>query len=895
MATIPAPTVVSREEWPDADFDLPEGVPITTSSDRDDDVEDWDIKMNLGQTGGAKVQVVLTGITTPLSASVSKLQSSPTVTIRPPIVLSENDEDDDEGVSTIKANAIPTGLAKVSPAAPPIEEDFEEAFALPSDLTQLSLAPLSLHHRTSRNSLEWGEKDQTSSSQSSDAYSTFGFADASPSSNSVSSVSTPGTESEEDEDHDELEGLVLPTSIFESGQGGKQLNKILQMKKKAHYTSSQVKIASPDPEDDFEAGLILDDDADLSPSRLLQNSQVQRAQRTFIRSNSAPVQRPPSSSTSLRPPSRLRSERAKSPSNPPPSSVRQLQKLRLSPSPPLRPPSLNQTNFQAFASADPSLSPSPSPSFLVSKPGSLRGQKSHTGLKPPALPAPRKLTRKASLSSLMETSHALASEAAAGSSRPRLARYEVPTAASLAKSHKSSTTRSTEYPVPPTRPHTPSSNAAALRLTMPTQMRTKSRPSLSQVFAAPSASSSSSSTSRAKSPVSLPARPPSSASLRQVSSRISKTAQSLSPPPPSPQTPNAPKVLKKPKRQKTYGDGTELDGIEDLPTDRDKESRYRVQPKGCGNRTPSASYSPKSATSLSAVASDSKGTVRKKKREGSISNDGAIATLAPTTNTLRRTSTRIDSTSKAPTSPPPAEPLPKKKKNGSSPSTQGRRRPTLIRNLGGIGASKVVGDMKWNPHTLRWEGNDQILKDFDAVVATSTRPALITHLTGTSIGSPVGSFASGARRVGNMIFDPQRMCWISALSPDEDEPDVFANLADDEDENDSKGGTIRASAQRAPSEAGSVITQASVSEIDAASPAPSHSRTISDSESDRGSRASLMVCDIDNTFVAACRAAEERHRREIKGWRLALSNQECSSEPDRSYLYEIRALATRRY
>ena len=55
--------------------------------------------------------------------------------------------------------------------------------------------------------------------------------------------------------------------------------------------------------------------------------------------------------------------------------------------------------------------------------------------------------------------------------------------------------------------------------------------------------------------------------------------------------------------------------------------------------------------------------------------------------------------------------------------------------------------MKYDPTKLRWEGNDQALRDFDAAVGTSTRPALITHLTGSSIGSPVGSFASGARIV----------------------------------------------------------------------------------------------------------------------------------------------------
>lgn len=210
----------------------------------------------------------------------------------------------------------------------------------------------------------------------------------------------------------------------------------------------------------------------------------------------------------------------------------------------------------------------------------------------------------------------------------------------------------------------------------------------------------------------------------------------------------------------------------------------------------------------------------------------------------------------------------------------------------------VVGDMKWNPQSFRWEGNDHILKDFDATVATSTRPALITHLTGSSIGSPAGSFATGARRVGNMIFDPQRMCWLSALPPEEEEPDVFANLADDENEDDSRDGTIRASVtQRAPSEAGSTrTTTTSDGLMDHGSPSRSISRGgISDSESDRGSRASLVVCDIDDAFVTICRVAEERHRQEMKGWRTAPLKPDIFSESDRSHLYEIRALATRQY
>jgi hypothetical protein len=865
MTTIPAPTLVlPREEWPDADFDLPEGVPIHAPSDKDyDENEDWDIEMDLGKTGGAKAQRVVAGPTSSNSPSQNFI-------IRSPYSLQDidnNDGDDDEGVSTIKVAALSMSMTKnpQSCQAPVMDEDFEDAFALPSDLTRLSLAPLSLNHRSSKNSLEWGDKDQTSSSQSSDAYSSLGFADASPSSNSASSISLPDTETEEDEDGDEIEGLVIPPALFESGHGGRQLTKILEMKKKAKLTIHQVKVAVPDPEDDFEVGLVIDDDVDLSPSRLLTSAQLQQPHRHFSRSNSMPPQRP----LALRPPSRL--NRSKSPLNPPISSARQLQKIKLSPSPPPRPPSRSQT-FQAFSSVSPA--PHSPASFLSPKPGSLRGQKSYSGLKPPTPPSTlRKLTRKASLSSLIEASHTQVSGSRSiVTGGPKSARYEEPTAASRAKSHKNSASRIQEFTVPPTRPSTPSSNPAALRLTMPTQSRLRPRPALSGVFAG-------SSIPATQPPVSpsppIPSRPP--CVLSKKPSRIANS------PPPA-----APKVLRRPKRQRTYGDGTELDGIDDLPTDREKEGRFRVQPKGYGNRIPGASFPSKP---------DEKGTVRR--REKRQCPNGGTEVPSPPSNALRRT-TRIQFPAKPSDL---GEPAPSKKKVISSPSSHTRRKPTLIRNLGGASAPKVVGDMRWNPLSLRWEGNDHVLRDFDATVGTSTRPALITHLTGSSIGTPVGSFVSGARMVGNMIFDPARMCWISTLPPDEDEPDIFANLADDEEDGecwDTKGGTIRANLQPNPSNANTTTSTSSANSstssirAEASSPSCSHTRTISESGSDdRGSRAS-MVFDVDEGFVESCRLAEERHRVEMKGWKSSLTQQD-STAPDRSSLYEIRALATRKY
>ncbi|KAI0778497.1 hypothetical protein BD413DRAFT_609101 [Trametes elegans] len=900
MTTIPAPTIVlPKEEWADTDFDFPDGDPIHASdaeSDKDDD-EDWDMEMDLGKTGGAKAQLVRQG----MAARSGSTQPTPQMfTIRPPLPSASSasaDEEDDEGVSTIKVAALPKQSQPPKPPASPIDEDFEDGFALPSDLTTLSLRPLSLTHRTSKSSLEWGDKDQTSSSQSSDAYSTLGFADNSPSSN-YTSASLPETETEEDEEEEDiLEGLDVPTGLFESGHGAKKLGKILELKKQTAFADDRVKVVSPDPEDDFEIGLVIDNETELSPSRLLQNAQSVLRPTAASRSKSAPP-RPPAA---LRPPSRLKSDRAKSPNNPPISSMSQLRRITSPISPPSPPssrtaqPVRSQTYSQAVASPS-------TMTFLAPKPGSLRVQKSHSGLKPASPPQTRRLGRKASLPSLTESNQAQASGSGAGSAAAagaHVARYEAPTASSRAKvAHGGSTSRmhGLEYNVPPTRPSTPSSNPAALRLTMPTSSsRMKSRAPISNVFpTSATATVAPPLSARSTSPL-PPPRPPSATSIKSatsIRSVKSRHGQSSSLPI------AAPKVMKKPKRQRTYGDGTELDGFDDLPTDREQEGKYRVQPKGYGNRVPGASY-PKPSSDASAT-----GTIRRKAKTRDFSGSGN-AKAPSLSKTLKRTG-RIEFPSKPPPEPSKAErdrvradtEASAKRKKLASPG-QTRRKPTLIRNLGGAGPAKVVGEMKWNPVTLRWEGNDQALRDFDSATGTSTRPALITHLTGSSIGSPVGSFAAGARVVGNMIFDPNRMCWISTLAPEEDEPDVFAELADDEDDDDweARASTIRASQQlqgggAAPADQSS--TASSVSRVDAPSPARSHTRSMSESESDRGSRAS-MVCDVDDSFVDKCHAAEERHRAELKGWLSVAGGRDACAAADRSYLYEIRALATRQY
>lgn len=846
MVAIPAPTH-AREEWEEADFDLPEGDVIRPPSDADfdkDDEEDWDIEMDLGKTGGAKVTSIMQGLAMRRSPPRGTM-----VTIRPTLStlsepLSPDEAEEDEGISTIKISALPTTTTaqKPSETITVLEDDMEADFALPADLTQLSLRPLSLHHRGSKASLEWGDRDHTSSSaSSSDAYSTLGF----HASKDSTSASLPGTDDDcDDEEDNDLDGLVIPTGLFESDQGRKHLTKILDLKKKTPKIEERVKMASPDPEDDFEIGLVINGDDDLSPSKFAQTQQTKRSGTMTARSNSMPART--STSSTLRPPSRLKTDRPKTPVTTTSGSGSSSRvSSRISTSPPLRPSLSRRTQtFQPLPSSQHGPIPS---SFIAPKQGIIRSQKSHGVLKSPSPPNSRKLNRKASLSSLLETSSAQESSAPESSSSQQPKGYSATTASSRARVHTNSASRMHSIDqVPPTRPSTPSSNPAALRLTMPTNLsRVKSRPSISNIF--PGAPP-------------LPTVPKDVANQGRPSSRASTSSVS------------APaKSIRRTKRR-VFGDGTELDGFEDLPTDRDKEAQFRKQPKGNQNKIPSGSVN-----QAKNEIETGKNTIRRKRELSEHSLQPSASSLS-----LRHKYSRLEGLSK--------NENPQKRRPSSSSTTATRRKPTLIRHLGGAGAPKIVGEMRWNPQTLRWEGNDQALRDFDSA---STRPALITHLTGSSMGSPHGSFGSSARVVGNMVFDPVRMCWMSTLAPEDEEPDVFADLADDEEDGDweSKGGTIRASQQALREACGHIESSRKTP-----SPAPStRSRSQSQSDSDHNSRASL-VFDVEDNFIELCRSAEARHRTEMRGWMLGRNDSRSSyNEPNRSYLYEIRTLATRQY
>lgn len=218
--------------------------------------------------------------------------------------------------------------------------------------------------------------------------------------------------------------------------------------------------------------------------------------------------------------------------------------------------------------------------------------------------------------------------------------------------------------------------------------------------------------------------------------------------------------------------------------------------------------------------------------------------------------------------------------------------------------SVVVGEMTWNPVKLRWEGNETALRDFDNIpISTSARPALITHISSPNSPSAGAHHfldngnTGGSRIVGDMRFDPVQMRWIS-LSPDE-EPDPFEGLADDEDEEG--GGTIRASRKMVMlglSEASESLWSTSRKASEAISAVSVLGSSASTTDSGSGSVGEVFIGHgvdlslISDELRAECVGAEERHKRDMRGWVSnggSWSRSEARREEKR--LWDIRHLA----
>ncbi|WEW56325.1 hypothetical protein PRK78_001768 [Emydomyces testavorans] len=261
-------------------------------------------------------------------------------------------------------------------------------------------------------------------------------------------------------------------------------------------------------------------------------------------------------------------------------------------------------------------------------------------------------------------------------------------------------------------------------------------------------------------------------------------------------TATAKHTVTKPNRKRQFGDGTELDIFDDLPTSATIESKFvktpikRGPPRALRNRLsqsgipmPLKMEGPGSSVAMSPSRQDftprfARDTNASKQR---------IASMNHNQNQKERETGPLTPISvnwkSQPFGRPPSSPSMIRNRPGHR-HRDSLSRPQLIKPMGsGVHEPKSVKGMKYNPTLYRWEGNENATAAFDAPLPSSLSKsslALISNIGGIS----------GAQVVGSMVFDPQRMCWLKLGSPlpgktgttvPPDEDDVFAGLDDLED------------------------------------------------------------------------------------------------------------------
>ncbi|TQB67959.1 hypothetical protein MPDQ_004296 [Monascus purpureus] len=324
----------------------------------------------------------------------------------------------------------------------------------------------------------------------------------------------------------------------------------------------------------------------------------------------------------------------------------------------------------------------------------------------------------------------------------------------------------------------------------------------------------------------------------------------------------AKRSLTKPTRRRNFGDGTELESFDDLPTSSSAERRFVKTPSGRGvprsfrsrlsrgqhvSAPMEASTQPimPSTTSSSLdytprFARDTNASRNAREQRIASMNIGSknreANPLAPLSSNWKAQYSSRQSINSASA----------RTKRGKATTLSGNR-PHLIKPLGS-GVHEAKG-MRYNPITYQWEGNESSISEFDFSIPRSPKaaPALITN---------VGTMQN-VQVVGEMVFDPQRMCWLklaplqpgdNGLAVVQDEDDVFAGLDDLEEKNLRPGYTGGPVAD--------VLNECS-------HPASGDDRSGDDSSDEWPITEEF---DVGPEFVKRQRAEEEKWRRKVHKW-----------------------------
>ncbi|KAJ5577771.1 uncharacterized protein N7459_006735 [Penicillium hispanicum] len=316
------------------------------------------------------------------------------------------------------------------------------------------------------------------------------------------------------------------------------------------------------------------------------------------------------------------------------------------------------------------------------------------------------------------------------------------------------------------------------------------------------------------------------------------------------------RALTCPTRRRNFGDGTELESFDDLPTSASAESKFVKHPAGRGaprsvrtrlsqshitppsealtpSSTPLSTSKPPNPTPRFARDTNASRNAREQRIASMNSRNRDVNPLGSfNSNWKAHPVSRIS---------PNAAPLRSRKPKAV---TKAPTKPHLIKPMGsGVQDAKSVRGMRYNPAAFRWEGNENLVQDFDiSTISKSPKPApaLITNM-GTM---------QNVQTVGGMVFDPHRMCWLRARSldcgyqdgmPPEDEDDVFAGLDDLED--------------KSVSAAGRALDSSCV---------PTGDDLSAGESSDEGPITEEF--DVGPEFIRRQRAEEEKWRRKVEKW-----------------------------
>ncbi|GAA5983064.1 hypothetical protein JCM5350_006800 [Sporobolomyces pararoseus] len=335
------------------------------------------------------------------------------------------------------------------------------------------------------------------------------------------------------------------------------------------------------------------------------------------------------------------------------------------------------------------------------------------------------------------------------------------------------------------------------------------------------------------------------------------------------------------KNTENYGDGSALDGFDDLPVSKEREKSLLSKPRT------SSSHDSRPANARQSTGGPSA------RNHGQLQSKGKqVKSLVPVTSVSVSGLMGRKEGEKA------------REKEKDKAGKKKKREPHLIRHLGAISsAPKVQGEMTYNPILQRWEGNESILREFDKVLSTSTRPALISPFSST-LGSPArsgfssptliendsinsqfdlpprvpnestkassGGSRGGVKVVGDMVFDPSTCSWHAIAGPEgEDELELdWGDVADDEEGGEGDGWERGERERMLKNRASFVLSEGEEG---------------SSEEEVNGKKGKMTKRGI----WRESKRAEERCKEEMKGW---ITYEEEGEEEDRSWLLELRAL-----